>query len=81
MNAKEIILQPEIKYVAVDFEVLYANDYRLDKMVKCKFNLIADDGQKYDYPEVTLWEGDAYDAIGAWTDADVDARIEELLSA
>ena len=27
---------------------------------------------------VTLWEGAAYDAIGQWTDADVDARIKEL---
>lgn len=27
---------------------------------------------------VTLWEGAAYDAIGQWTDADVEARIKEL---
>lgn len=29
--------------------------------------------------EITLWEGDAYDAIASnWTDADVLARLQEL---
>ncbi len=27
---------------------------------------------------VVLWEGDAYTAIGQWTDSDVQARILEL---
>jgi hypothetical protein len=27
---------------------------------------------------VTLWEGDAYDAIGQWTDQDVIDRLNEL---
>lgn len=27
---------------------------------------------------ITLWEGDAYDAIGQWTDTDVVNRINEL---
>jgi hypothetical protein len=27
---------------------------------------------------VTLWEGAAYDAIGQWTDANVQARLLEL---
>jgi hypothetical protein len=26
-----------------------------------------------------LWEGEAYDAIGQWTDADVVAKIKELV--
>jgi hypothetical protein len=29
---------------------------------------------------IILWEGDAYDAIGQWTDADAQARLAELLS-
>jgi hypothetical protein len=29
---------------------------------------------------IVLWEGDAYDAAGQWTDADVVARILELYS-
>ena len=27
---------------------------------------------------IILWEGAAYDAIGQWTDADVENRINEL---
>jgi hypothetical protein len=27
---------------------------------------------------ILLWEGAAYDAIGQWTDADVEARLLEL---
>ena len=27
---------------------------------------------------IVLWEGAAYDAIGQWTDSDVQARITEL---
>jgi hypothetical protein len=28
--------------------------------------------------KIVLWEGDAYDAIGDWTTADVEAKIKEL---
>ena len=28
--------------------------------------------------KVVLWEGDAYDAIGQWTDTDVATRIKEI---
>jgi hypothetical protein len=31
--------------------------------------------------EIILWEGDAYDAIGQWTDLDVQTRLIEILSA
>jgi hypothetical protein len=31
--------------------------------------------------EIILWEGDAYDAIGQWTDLDVKTRLIEILSA
>ena len=30
--------------------------------------------------QLVLWEGEAYDAIGQWTDADVQARVLELLN-
>jgi hypothetical protein len=29
---------------------------------------------------ITLWEGDAYDAIGQWTDQDVTDRIIEIVN-
>lgn len=30
--------------------------------------------------KITLWEGDAYDAIGQWTDSDVQDRLIEMFS-
>jgi len=30
--------------------------------------------------QLVLWEGEAYDAIGQWTDTDVQARVLELLN-
>lgn len=30
---------------------------------------------------LSLWEGDAYDQIGQWTDDDVVTRIKEILGA
>jgi hypothetical protein len=30
---------------------------------------------------VVLWEGSAYDAIGEWTNANVETRLTELYSA
>ena len=31
-----------------------------------------------EFGSVVLWKGDAYDAIGQWTDSDVTARIKEI---
>lgn len=31
-----------------------------------------------EFGQVVLWEGDAYDTIGQWTDLDVTARIKEI---
>jgi hypothetical protein len=28
---------------------------------------------------LTLWEADAYDTIGQWTDSDAQARVEQLI--
>ena len=30
---------------------------------------------------IVLWEGAAYDAIGQWTDSDVQAKLTELYAA
>ena len=30
---------------------------------------------------IVLWEGAAYDAIGQWTDSDVQAKLTELYTA
>jgi hypothetical protein len=31
--------------------------------------------------QLVLWEGEAYDAIGQWTDEQAEARIKELLES
>jgi len=33
-----------------------------------------------EFGSVVLWEGEAYDAIGQWTDSDVQARLFELFN-
>jgi len=30
---------------------------------------------------IILWEGDAYDLIGQWSDSDVEAKLLEIFSA
>jgi hypothetical protein len=77
---KEIIQQEKISYIAIGYELIGVSYSNADRICKVKLNLIADDEQKYDYPELTLWEDDEYDAAGQWTDSDVDNRILELLN-
>ena len=77
---KEIIQQAEISFIAVGFTTPSISYSNANKIATAKFNLIADDGQEYDYPQVTLWEGDAYDAIGQFTDIDVTNRLIEIFS-
>ena len=75
---KEIIIQPEIKFTATDFSTPVVTDDPANRTVYAKFNLIADDGQTYDYAPLLLWSGDEYDSI-FWTNEDVVNRINELL--
>ena len=77
---KKIIQQPEISFIAVGYTAPSISYSNADKIAIAKVNLIADDGQEYDYPQVILWEGDAYDAIGQFTDTDVASRIEEIFN-
>ena len=77
---KKIILQPEVSVTATDYELIVYNESVINKFVKAKVNLIADDLQKYDYPEFVLWQDDDYINIGDWTDAQARTRIEEILN-
>jgi len=43
-----------------------------EKIVRCFFDELNE--------PVILWEGAAYDAIGQWTDSDVEARVLELFN-
>lgn len=76
---KKIIQQQEISFIAIGFSTPITTDNPATKTVTAKFNLIADDGQQYDYPEMLLWNSDEYDSI-VWTNEDVVNRITELLT-
>ena len=77
---KKIILQPEISIIAIGYTKPITTDNPTEKIVKAKVNLIAEDGQQYDYPEIVLWSGNEYDAIGQWQDKDVNEKIVFILS-
>jgi len=66
---KEIVIVQELKRTieAITIEEVVDNNSR--KEVKAYTQELG---------ILILWTGDAYDAIGEWTDADVVARIKEL---
>lgn len=68
-TSKEITIVKEIKKSVTELTIEEVVDIPSIKQVKA---FIAELGY------VMLWEGAAYDAIGQWTDADVEARIKEL---
>lgn len=78
MNRK-IIQQEEISYIAVGYELTGVSYSNVDKICKAKLNIISENGQKYDYPEIILWQENEYDLIGQFTDEDVNHRILELI--
>lgn len=53
-----------------EIEILSMNDNTVDKRVTIQ--------TKGRLGRITLWEGEAYDAIGQWTDEDVKNRLFEL---
>lgn len=64
----------------VGYTTPITTDNPTEKTVTAKVNLITEDGQQYDYPEILLWEGDEYDNIGQWEDKDVNERLIFILS-
>lgn len=62
--------QPKVEVSTVT--VLRLVDFPGEKVVRAVLSEIPN--------AIVLWEGDAYDAAGQWTDADVQKRLIELLS-
>lgn len=67
---KEVVLVKEIKQSVSEVTIGEITDNSEMKIVRAFTQEIG---------VITLWEGAAYDAIGQWTDADVEARIKELV--
>lgn len=67
---KEVIVVKEVKRTISEITVLEVVDNPERKTVRAFTQELG---------IFNLWEGDAYDAIGQWTDADVVAKITELV--
>jgi len=68
-TAKEIVVVQELKRTIEEITIEEVVDNNSRKEVKAYTKELG---------ILVLWTGDAYDAIGEWTDADVVARVKEL---
>lgn len=71
-NPKKVVLQEEKSKTVNTLTVARVVDLPKKKIVRCFVEELDQ--------AIVLWEGDAYDAAGQWTDADVVARLTELYS-
>lgn len=70
---KEIVLVQEQKLTVDKLTIQRMVDLPAQKKVVAFVNEL--------HKPIVLWEGEAYDNAGQWTDADVSARILELYGA
>ena len=70
-EAKTLIISPEITTPINSIEVTNLLDDPINKKVLASTKEVGN---------LILWEGAAYDAIGQWTDTDVQNRILEMYS-
>ena len=71
-NPKKVVLQEEKSKTVNTLTVVRLVDLPKKKMVRCFIEELED--------PIVLWEGAAYDAIGQWSDSNVEARLAELYS-
>jgi hypothetical protein len=71
-NPKRVVLQEEKSKTVTTLTVNRIVDLPKKKIVRAFV-------EELDEP-VVLWEAASYDAIGQWTDTDVQARLTELYS-
>ncbi len=68
---KEIVIVKELKRTFEEVTIEEVTDNIERKVVRAFTRELG---------QLVLWEGEAYDAIGQWTDTDVQARVLELLN-
>lgn len=71
-NPKKVVLQEEKSKTVNTLTVARVVDLPKKKIVRCFVDELEE--------PITLWEGAAYDAIGQWTDTQVQERLTELYS-
>ena len=67
---RRIVLQEEKSKDITKLTVARVVDLPKQKVVRCFCEELEE--------AIVLWEGAAYDSIGQWSDADVQARIAEI---
>lgn len=72
-NPKKVVLQEEKSKTVSTLTVQRVVDLPKKKVVRVFV-------EELDEP-IVLWEGAAYDAIGQWTDSDVQAKLTELYTS
>jgi hypothetical protein len=72
-SPKKIVLQEEKSKTVSTLTVNRVVDLPKQKMVRCFIEELEE--------AIILWEGAAYDAVGQWTDANVEARLIELYNS
>lgn len=72
-NPKKVVLQEEKSKTITSLTVNRIVDLPKQKTVRCFIEELQE--------PIVLWEGAAYDAIGQWTDSDVQARLTALYNA
>lgn len=72
-NPKKVVLQEEKSKTIESLTINRVVDLPKKKIVRCFV-------EELEQP-IVLWEGAAYDAIGQWTDTDVQNRLTELYNA
>ena len=72
-SPKKIVLQEEKSKTVSTLTVNRVVDLPKQKIVRCFIEELEE--------AIVLWEGAAYDAVGQWTDANVEARLIELYNS
>ena len=72
-STKLLKIVPERRVTSNKIEISHIVDIYLQKKVIAYTNSVLG--------PIVLWEGDAYDTIGQWTDQDVTNRILEIVNA
>ena len=63
------IVTPQVVKTVSEITITHMTDNPIDKMVSVRTKELG---------RVVLWKDAEYDAIGQWTDSDVEARLHEL---
>lgn len=69
---KKVVINPAVEKTVAKITIIQLVDQPILKKVMAVTREVGN---------IVLWEGDAYDEIGQWTDAQAAARLKEVLEA